>query len=435
MKKTLFKTFSLVFAVSIMFTTISMATDGYFRHGYGIKYSALGGAGTALALGSTGAITNPAGIAFLDNGFSVDVAFFSPMRTYSVYGKPSGFPGTFGLQPGSYESRSQLFVFPTLGVNWKLGEKFAIGLVGYGNGGMNTNYQNRVFYDPTSEKTGVNIEQMFVGASFALQFAKGHAIAIEPLFGYQRFKAEGLISFGGFSKFPGDLSGNDVSNSFGYGARVGYQGKLLPFLSVGGSYQSKIFMKPFDKYKGLFAQEGDFDVPATWNAGIAIDPLNRLTIAVDVQQILYSGVKSVSNKMDLMANSPTMPNGSPNTNFQPLGSEEGWGFGWKDITIIKGGVMFKPAPDWTLMAGYSHGEQPFDEKEVLFNILAPAAVKNHMTLGLSKKFEDREMNISFMYAPNGTVEGPNPLEVPGQQSIRLEMYQWQLELGYSFSSL
>lgn len=435
MKKTLFKTFSLVFAVSIMFTTISMATDGYFRHGYGIKYSALGGAGSALSLSSTGAISNPAGIAFLNSGFSVDLSFFSPIRSYTITGNPSGFPGTFGLTPGKYESNSELFIFPTLGANFKLGEKFAVGLVGYGNGGMNTDYGNRVFYDPFSAETGVNIEQMFVGASLAFEFAKGHAVGVAPLFGFQRFSAKGLISFAGFSSDPSSLSGNSVSTATGFGARVGYQGKLFPFLSIGGSYQTKISMSPFERYKGLFAQKGDFDVPASWNAGIAIHASEKLTLAADVQQILYSGVRSVANKMDLTVNSPALPNGSPNPNFQPLGSEEGWGFGWKDITVIKAGLMFKPTMDWTFMAGFSQGKQPFDEKEVLFNILAPAVVEQHFTFGFSKKFEDREMNVAFMYAPNGSVEGSNILEAPNKQKIKLEMSQWQLEFGYSFSSL
>lgn len=427
--------FVLVLMVLFLSVQTSFATDGYFRHGYGVKYSAIGGAGTALSLGSIGAITNPAGIAFQNCGFSVDLALFSPMRSYTVTGNPSMYPGTFPLNPGTYESRSELFIFPTIGVNWKIGEKFAIGLVGYGNGGMNSDYHNDVFHDPFSPSTGVNIEQMFAGVAAAYEFIKGHSIGVEPIFGFQKFSAKGLVAFSNFSKYPVAITGNSVSTSTGFGARIGYQGKLLPFLSIGGSYQTKISMSPFENYKGLFAQEGDFDVPATWNAGIALHPSEKFTLAVDVKQILYSGVKSVSNKMDLMVNSPMLPTGNPNPNFQPLGSEEGWGFGWQDIMVVKGGMMFQASPDWTVMAGYSHGKRPMDEKEVMFNILAPAVIEQHFTFGISKKFDDREMNISFMYAPTGNVEGTNPLEAPNQQKIKLEMTQWQLELGYSFSSL
>lgn len=431
MQRNFFRLFSTALLLTMFLVSTSSATDGYFRHGYGIKYSALGGAGSALSLGSIGSINNPAGIVFLNSGFDIDFAFFSPMRSYTVIGNPSGYPGTFGLTPGKYESSSELFIFPTIGANWKLGEKFAVGLVGYGNGGMNSDYSNRVFYDPFSAETGVNIEQMFVGAALAYEFAKGHAFGVSPLFGFQRFAAKGLQSFGGFSKYPNAISGNSLSTATGFGARVGYQGQLFPFLSVGGSYQTKIAMSAFERYKGLFAQEGDFDVPATWNAGLAINASEKITFVADVKQILYSGVKSVSNPMDVVANSPMTQTG-PNPNFKPLGDEGGWGFGWKDITVIKAGIMFKPAPDWTLMAGFSQGKQPFDEKEVMFNILAPAVVEQHITVGLSKNFEGREMNVTFMYAPTGTVEGKNPLEAPNQQTIKLEMTQWQLEFGYAF---
>lgn len=248
------------------------------------------------------------------------------MRSYTVVGNPTGLPGTFGLTPGKFESSSELFIFPTVGANFQLGERFAVVLIGYGNGGMNTDYGNRAFYDPFSSETGVNIEQMFVGAAISFEFLEGHAIGATPLFGFQRFAAKGLQSFGMLSKYPNEISGNSVSTSTGFGAKLGYQGKLLPFLSIGGAYQTKIFMSPFERYKGLFAQEGDFDVPAAWNGGVAFHPSEVITIAFDVSQILYSGVKSVSNPLDLMTNSSMLPTG-PNPNFQPLGSENGWGFG------------------------------------------------------------------------------------------------------------
>ena len=72
----------------------AFATDGYYRHGYGIKYSALAGSGVAVSLSSLGAITNPASISYLNNSFEINVSYFSPDRYYEVGGNPSGFPGT-----------------------------------------------------------------------------------------------------------------------------------------------------------------------------------------------------------------------------------------------------------------------------------------------------------------------------------------------------
>jgi long-chain fatty acid transport protein len=193
-------------------------------------------------------------------------------------------------------------------------------------------------------------------------------------------------------------------------------------------------MSEFSRYKGLFAEMGDFDIPANWQAGIAVMPNQELTLMLDVQQILYSGVKSIANPMDLVNNSPSLPNGTPNPNFQPLGTNEGWGFGWEDMTIVKFGVMYELPQSWTLYGGYSYGKQPIPEAEVLFNILAPGVVDHHITLGLSKMFcNSQEVMIALMYAPAGSVKGNNPLDPTSGQTIELKMSQFQVEVGYAFS--
>ena len=54
--------------------------------------------------------------------------------------------------------------------------------------------------------------------------------------------------------------------------------------------------------------------------------------------------------------------------------------------------------------------------------------QQHYTLGVTHD----GATIAFMYAPANSVTGANPLEVPGQQSIRLSMREFETELSYSF---
>lgn len=400
----------------------AFATDGYYRHGYGIKYSALAGSGVAVSLSSLGAITNPAGITYLNSSVEINASYFSPSRYYEVFGNPSGFPGTFGLMPGRVESDKTSFYFPSIGGNVKINDKFAIGLSIYGNGGMNTDYPTRTFGDPNSPGTGVNIEQMIGNLSFAYQFAENHSIGVAAILGWQRFAANGLVGFSAFSNDPANLTGNSWSTAFGYGFKVGYQGQWMDILRFGASYQSKIYMGEFDRYAGLFAQAGDFDVPASWQAGFAFTPKDWKFL-IDFKQILYSGIKSVAN--------PLMPN----IMTAKLGSENGAGFGWKDMLIVKYGIMYSGFCGWDLMAGVSIGQNPIRDSEVLFNILAPAVIQNQVTAGITKKLpNNQELTIAFMYAFENSVKGANPLEVPGQQSIEIGMKQWQLEIGYAFGN-
>lgn len=414
-----------------------MATDGYFRHGYGIKYSAIGGAGTALSLSSIGAASNPAGLAFLGSRYDVNAGLFSPNRSFTVTGNPSQMEGTFGLMPETVESESNYFPMPTLGANWMLNETMALGLVFYANGGMNTDYPAAVFFDPNSQSTGVNLEQMFFGVTYAIEFVEGHSFGVTPIFAFQRFAAKGLFNFSSFSQDAAALTGNQMSTSTGFGARVGYMGKIIPELAIGASYQMETAMSEFEEYKGLFAEDGDFDIPASWNVGIAIMPNEEWTFAVDVKQILYGGVKSINNVLDPMTLAPAFPDGqggfTPNPNFAPLGSENGAGFGWDDVMAYKFGVIYDGVEGWTFMAGFSHSDNPIPDSEVLFNILAPGVVQNHITLGVTKQLDDNnEITVGFMYAPEGSVSGTNPLDPPASQSIELNMSQWQLEIGYAF---
>jgi long-chain fatty acid transport protein len=397
----------------------AFATNGYFAHGYGTHYKAMAGAGAALHLNSLAPATNPAAMAFLGPRWDASLSLFNPNRSYTVTGNPSGFPGTFGLTPGTVESDSRYFPVPALGANWRAGENGAFGLTLYGNGGMNTDWPTGTFYAGTP--TGINLSQMFVAPTYAVRIADKHGLGVTAIGAVQWFKAQGVSSFAPFSSAPTKLSDNDNSYSYGAGVRVGYLGEWSKYFSVGASYQTKIWMGQFDDYAGLFAEQGGFDIPANWVAGIAIKPTENVDIAVDVQQVLYSGVASVANPL------------LPNLMQSPLGTDGGAGFGWEAMTTIKGGIQLRAGEGWTWRAGYSHGKQPIPKSEVLFNILAPGVMEQHLTFGFSKLINGtQEISLAVMRAFSHAVKGANPLEVPGLQAIELKMDQWDVELSWSF---
>jgi long-chain fatty acid transport protein len=395
-----------------------LATDGYFSHGFGTAQKGMAGAGVALLFGPMDAATNPAAGVFSGPGLDFGIAAFSPDRQFEVTGTPSGYPGTFGLAPGTVESGSKWFPNPHLAATWALGRSAAFGIAMYGNGGMNTTY-NRPVFGGTSP-TGVNLSQMFFAPNVSVKLGARHAVGASVLLAYQRFDAKGLQAFAMFSSAPGDLTNNPPANSFGGGVRVGYLGQLSRYLSVGASYQSRVKMSRFTGYSGLFAQQGDFDIPSNWVVGIGVKPTPSVDIALDVQGVRYSEVRSIGNPM------------LPNLMTAPLGSDNGAGFGWQDMTTVKMGVQYRGAHGLTWRGGYSYGQQPVPPSEVLFNILAPGVIEQHVTAGLSKALgEKKAFHLSVMRALSHSVTGPNPLEVPGRQQISLTMSQWEFEVGYS----
>jgi long-chain fatty acid transport protein len=408
-----------VLTLLLGFVATSYATNGYFANGYSAQNKALAGAGTALPLDSIAAAANPAGMVWVGSRADFGLSLFNPNREYTISGNPSMMPGTFGLAPGTVKSDSKWFVIPSLGYNRMMNDDYSIGISIYGNGGMNTDYDTATFFG--TSPTGVDLMQLFVVPTYSRKLNSQHSIGLSPIIGYQRFEAKGLEAFGAFSSASNKLTNNDHDSAFGYGGRIGYLGEVTPGVFIGATYQTKIYMSEFDDYAGLFAEKGDFDIPANWSIGLSVEATPEITIALDVQQILYGDIKSINNPF------------LPNLQTAMLGNDEGAGFGWENITIFKVGAQWKAAPEWIVRAGYSYGEQPIPDTEVMFNIIAPGVIEHHITAGCTKKIgSNQEVHLAVMYALENDVSGDNPLDPPSGQTIELKMNQWEYTAGYSW---
>jgi long-chain fatty acid transport protein len=411
---------------------VAQATNGYFSHGYGTTSKGLAGAGVAFSQDTLAAATNPAGMVNVGDRIDAGAALFSPRREYTVEGMPTGFPGTFGLEPGTVKSDSEYFLIPHFGWNRMLDDQSSIGVSVYGNGGMNTDYpghanpiRNQGGMCPSGTfcagATGVDLMQLFIAPTYARKFNDTASWGVTPIVAYQRFKATGVGSFAGFSSDPGNVSNRGYDAAWGFGVRLGAQGEVAPGIRLGASYQSKIFMEEFDKYSGLFAEQGDFDIPANMTVGLAWDVTPTSTVLFDIQHIWYSDVKSIANPL------------LPNLGTAQLGDDGGAGFGWKDMTVYKLGYQWQTGPDWTWRLGYSYGKQPIRDSEVLFNILAPGVIEHHFTFGFTRAIgASNELNFAAMFAPAKKVSGANPLEAPGAQEIELKMHQFEIEASYAW---
>ncbi len=427
---------AVAIAAGVALPTSAFATTGYFSHGYGTKNKGLAGAGAALSLDSMAAATNPAGMVNVGDRLDVGVGLFSPIREYTVTGA-GGAP--FPLGQGTVESDNELFFIPHFGYNKMLDANSSIGLTVYGNGGMNTKY---VAEDtPGSAGTfgggtaGVDLSQLFVAGTYARKLTPAVSVGVTPILVYQQFKAYGLNQFGGFgvSQDPANLTDRGYDDSFGYGARLGVQGEVMPGLTLGASYQSKMEMEEFDKYKGLFAEQGDFDIPSTWTIGAAfkVNPQNLVTF--DIQEIKYTDVNSVSNRFNPAFNNCfgfISGGGASAASPDCLGGSNGPGFGWEDIMIYKLGYQFAMSPTMTWRVGYSQNDQPIPSSEALFNILAPGVIEQHYTAGFTWNVNPKsELDVAVMYAPEETVSGANPLS-GAPQNIDLAMKQWEIEVNW-----
>ncbi|HCA26637.1 MAG TPA: long-chain fatty acid transporter [Betaproteobacteria bacterium] len=425
-----------VFALAgMMAPGVASATNGYFSHGYGMKAEGMGGAATAMADDAFGGANNPAAMVFAGNRLDVGLDWFSPQRSAERSG------GTAGLN-GKADSGSTNFFIPEFGYNKMLSNRMSLGVTVYGNGGMNTDYSGGQiaagsagagicgsFYAAApggaynllcgTGKLGVDLMQLIVAPTVAYKVNRNNSIGIAPLFGYQRFKAEGLQAFAGLSSNPSHLTNQGYDSSTGWGVRIGWMGKVSNTVTLGAAYASKIKMSKMDKYKGLFANQGEFDLPSNWNLGIAVKATPKVTIAADYQRINYSDVDAIAN---------------PSTNSGSLGSNNGRGFGWQDVDVVKLGVEYQYNRQLTLRAGYDHTDNPIQSRDVTFNILAPGVVQDHLTLGFTYGLSrTSELTMAYMHAFKNSVTGSslfNKLGVAGSGNEKIQMYEDSLGIAY-----
>src|SRR5690606_36044560 len=115
---------------------------------------------------------------------------------------------------------------------------------------------------------GVNLSQLIIAPTVAKQLSDNPSVGASLLIGYQRFRASGLRPCPGRAASPMNAANQGDDDAWGAGARLGWTGQITDNITRGAQYSSKIYMQEFDKYEGLFAEQGDFDVPANFGVGI-----------------------------------------------------------------------------------------------------------------------------------------------------------------------
>jgi len=402
------------------------ATDGYFAHGYGVKSQGMGGVGIALPQDALAAAANPAGMGLIADRVDFGVTWFRPQRESELVNTAGGskmFDGTYDAND------TENFIIPEFGYNRAINPEVSLGVSVYGNGGMNTDYKKVIPLLGTTP-AGIDLIQLFVAPTATWKITPSNTVGVSVNLAYQRFEAKGLQNFAApigtpqqTSQSPNNVTNQGHDSSYGAGIHIGWIGQVNDNVTLGASYQSKTYMSKFDKYKGLFAEGGDFDIPSSYGVGIAVKATPALTLAADIQRIEYSDVDSVGNSINNLLLQGNL-----------LGSKSGAGFAWRDVTAVKVGASYAWNENLTVRAGYNHSTQPIRSSETLFNILAPGIVQDHLTFGATWVLANKsELSFSYMHAFEEKVRGPGA--IPGNfggGDVNLKMYEDSLGIAYGW---
>ena len=432
------------------------ATDGYFSHGYGMKAKGMGGASTTYTNDVFGGANNPATMVWVGNRFSFGADLFMPDRSSERTNAGAGING-------GVVSDSKQFIVPEGGYNRMLSPTMSLGVTVYGNGGMNTDYSGGQITDggrapgtgtpadvcrffragnprfAATTQTSFNLlcgdgrlnmdmMQLVIAPTLAWKANATNSFGVSPLLVYQRFKIDGLQGFSNFSSNFGSLTNNGYDSSTGVGVRVGWLGKVTDGVTLGAAYSTKVNMKNFDKYAGLFAEQGGMDMPSNYSLGVSFKATPKTTVALDYKRINYADAKSVNAPSAFVISGPA---GIPNS----LGGSNGRGFGWQSVNVVKVGVEYDWSSALTLRAGYSRTDNPIRPADVTFNIIAPGVITDQYTAGFTYDIgAGSSVTMAALVAPRKSVTGTSLFDQfmgPGAGGVeKISLREYSLGIAY-----
>ena len=426
--KTFFKR-SCALMLAALLPGTAFATNGMFLIGAGSRSVAMGGAAIANPQDSFTGAFNPAAIAEVSTRADIDGTLFIPKAAAR-------------LGNTREESTSDLFLMPAMGMVMPIDNETIMGFSFVPVGGGGSNYR-RNFYDPADGNVGVNLMVAQMNPTLAQRLNDTHTVGGNLIIGAQRFKAWGLKSFTTFTPdgHAQDMTDRGSEFTYGLGLRLGWLATYKDLgLKLGAAYTTRTHMKPFDRYKELFAGHGDIDTPGNAAIGASLKLTPKILVAFDIVRIYYEDVKSIGN-IGPNINSPGVTSWAPvSKGVNGLGADEGVGFGWRDQTVYKLGFQYAHDSDWTWRAGWNYGKSPIpEEREILFNLVAPATTQWHMTLGGTYKIDrGSELNFAYMHAFTFKQSGPTYISTnepgvnhPNNGSIEMQQNAFSVGIGFT----
>lgn len=438
--KRVLKHAALVTALTMI--TSAHATNGYFLPGFGMKSMGMGGVGIAAPQDSISGASNPANLTQVGMRGDIGMSVFDPVRSARIGNASKSGDSTFFGFDGASESDQEWFLIPEMGYSMSLSENLFAGIAFVGNGGMNTTYEDNFFDSNDMQnlgKLGVDMMQLLMPVSVAYKPNANHAVGLSLVGAVTRFRAYGLENFKAISSDPAHVTNNGFDYSYGGGLRLGWLGNFMDDkLGIGLTWSSKMYMTKLDKYRGLFAEQGDFDIPENYGIGLSLKPYEFLTVAADVLRIRYSDVASVGNRGPGAVTGPGFqgvqsgfPCGVLGNAALCLGEDQGLGFGWKDMTIYKVGADMVLNDSWTVRAGFNYGKTPIPNDQLTFNTLAPAVVERHYSVGFTWKSKTSPIEVTgaYMYVANNEQNASAQNIVGG---VDIEMNQHVLGVSFGW---
>lgn len=396
----------------------AFATNGYQLIGVGAYQKSLAGAVTAAPGSAMTAVSNPAGMARIGSRADFSMEAFMPERSVD-----------FGAMGGSSaDSAVNLYGVPAIG--WAAptadGSDLYFGGGMFGTSGMGVDYAQTLM-TPTSPDmywegySNISFWQMAPG--FAWNVNSRYSVGVTLNIDYQSVAFKQRVSADTDSNGSAEtvMQNFDLSrgaSGFGLGLGLGLLYDLNEQLTLGFNYKSKQQFAPLEYQLGYGdisngpagTYKLDLDFPQQAALGVAFRPGKAFTVSADVKWIDWS---------DTMGELAVEGPGGMNVPMDP---------GWEDQTVYAVGVAYAVNERMNLRGGYNYAKAPFDEEKVSSNLILPAIVETHYTLGMDYSLNNHwDLALHYMLVPEKSMSAADNGAV-----ISLSERSFGANIGYRF---
>jgi len=425
MKKT------LVMSLAVLSLACGLFANGLNLNGLGARPASMGGAFVGLADDFTAVFWNPAGLALLKG------------RTFGLAGELLLPSARFTLDPTfSMETKAKGYGAGLVGYFQPIGDRIVVGLGAYTLSGLGADWASQGFEEalvyPLPPAYFTPSLESYRWRSFIGSITLAPSIAVK-VNDWMLLGATFNLSYGFFqtsqwaetavlpTKPPTlvNLGQQDLDvNGWGFGATFGLLIKPSDWLSVGLTWRTQTNMslsgtmgiENLDRLGLPVSSDTNLDVPnPTWLAGgIAVKPLDRLTVTFDLQWTNWAKLGTI----ELVFADPEWA--------ETLTDEAALVLNWKDSLQVRGGVEYAMGT-FALRAGYYYDPAPAPDETM--NVLIPSFTYNSFNAGFGYAKDRWKIDFGLEY-----LIGQDRTVTEGVMPGLYEMSIWvpKISVGYTF---
>lgn len=340
----------------LLIASTAFANNGDQMVGYSAISNAMGGAVVAMPQDVTTALSNPAGLTYLNMGddktrFDMNLSVLNPKRSMNGVDSDSN---AYIMATGGFAFQSDLF-----------GRDFTVSVGAYPISGGGVDFPAEAF-KLGSSNAAVVASRMSLRIGPAIAYKVSDRLSV----GANLSLVVNQMSIKNFDTSTLPPKSMNFPNDVAYGGSfvLGTIYRINDRTNFGAAYTSRSYTEDLEWNMDDGKWRLSFEDPQTVSIGLSHQPTDKLLLEADLKWLDYSGVRTTA------------------TLYGPTAAKtKNLAYNWSDQTVLALGAKYRLSDNVSLMAGYNYGKSPISEKDINNNAGVTAIVEHHLSAGVTTR--------------------------------------------------